>query len=183
MQFEYSTLLLAVAKRHISNICSVSLHASMTLPIHIFATWLNSKTKKSRPVIGRDIIHVNHLLLHTNICVPINGGKPSALTWEIPLVLQLQLGSDIQIYSTCFGLSPSPNRFAFEIYPTVFVKVFSLYAVDYKEKPLISQGFLNSLFYVYVVCIYSFSIFHAIYQVDNLLFHKYLVLSNDELIN
>ena len=45
IQLEYATLLLALAKRHMSNTYNVVLHASMTPPMHVFAAWLNSCKK------------------------------------------------------------------------------------------------------------------------------------------
>ena len=45
IQLEYATLLLALAKRHMSNTFNVVLHASMTPPMHVFAAWLNSCKK------------------------------------------------------------------------------------------------------------------------------------------
>ena len=47
IQLEYATLLLAVAKRHMSNLRIEVLHASMTSSIHRFVAWLNSNTKNS----------------------------------------------------------------------------------------------------------------------------------------
>ena len=38
IKLEYTTFLLALAKRHMSNIYNVVLHASMTPPMHIFVT-------------------------------------------------------------------------------------------------------------------------------------------------
>jgi len=46
MKLECAALLLALAKRHMSNICMGILHASMTFPIHIFVAWLNSNKKQ-----------------------------------------------------------------------------------------------------------------------------------------
>ena len=43
-----ATMLQALAKRRMSNICIVNLHASMTFSIHIFAAWLNSKKNSLR---------------------------------------------------------------------------------------------------------------------------------------
>lgn len=63
-----------------------------------------------------------------------NGGIPSVsigcLTFR-----QLQLGSDIQIYLTRTGLSPSPVRYAFLTYLTVFVKVFHVLIYYSKKAP------------------------------------------------
>ena len=61
-----------------------------------------------------------------------------------PMAFQtLQLGSDIQIYLTCTRLAPSLARYAFLIYPTVFVNIFLICCSIIVKKPLNSQGFFT----------------------------------------
>ena len=47
----------------------------------------------------------NHLLRHSNKCVPCNGGNPAT-----PTLFRPQLGSEFQRAFTVSGLTPSPAR-------------------------------------------------------------------------
>ena len=77
-----------------------------------------------------------------------NGGTPAIATPANllinPLFHQLQLGSDIQECLTRTGLTPSPARCNFRVFPTVFVIVFhsfyKFYSVNYTEKSRFRQG-------------------------------------------
>ena len=77
-----------------------------------------SYTKKSRPVIGRDIISAfNHLLHHTIIWVPINGGMPSALNWDfykVCLERLLRLRRSLATTSSYDGVCILPEGFVLQ---------------------------------------------------------------------
>lgn len=77
-----------------------------------------------------------------------NGGTPAIATPSNLLINllfhQLQLGSDIQECLTRTGLTPSPARCNFRVFPTVFVIVFhsfyKFHSVNYTEKSRFRQG-------------------------------------------
>ena len=84
-----------------------------------------------------------------------NGGTPAIATPSNLLINllfhQLQLGSDIQECLTRTGLTPSPARCNFRVFPTVFVIVFhsfyKFYSVNYTEKSRLFVVFLDKFFY------------------------------------
>lgn len=123
------------------------------------------KQKNFRPVIGRKYIAVvkppvtsyssMHVSTASFICVPINGGKPSELIpntasyyFHARYLFQfLQLGSDFLIFPTCIRLTPSLIRFAFWIYRTVFVHIFTSFYnfLHYSENSHFRQDLLLRL--------------------------------------
>ena len=74
-----------------------------------------------------------HLIQHTIICVPDNGGTPVRAYCMIGSALQL--GSDFQSAPFCLGLSPSPIRFAFQCAYSlrhslcIFVYIYTFYSI------------------------------------------------------
>lgn len=87
-------------------------------------------TKKASARKRRKLLRfVYHLLQHTAICVPFNGGKPSEPTKKCPF--SLMLGSDVQFtvllpgsHRPRLALNFPGTSFACTGKPTVFVKAF-----------------------------------------------------------
>ena len=125
---------------------------------------------------------INHLLQHTPklFCYvhmrSCNGGTPAIATPSNllinPLFHQLQLGSDIQECLTRTGLTPSPARCNFRVFPTVFVIVFhsfyKFHSVNYTEKSRFRQGldkdiccFPRQIFLFFFFCLPHY-LFYAI---------------------
>ena len=118
-----------------------------------------------------------------------NGGTPAIATPSNllinPLFHQLQLGSDIQECLTRTGLTPSPARCNFRVFPTVFVIVFhsfyKFHSVNYTEKSRFRQGldkdiccFPRQIFLFFFFCL-PHHLFYAILSTHKWYLHHLFI--------
>ena len=85
-----------------------------------------STKKDDHSEIGANVaIHlINHLLQHTDICVPFNGGKPAQLTQTLRSIQPATRKGCSQLRYSCL-LAPTGGSLILSCSATVFVTVFT----------------------------------------------------------